>query len=211
MAVKSDLPPRHVAWFDPKTGRPSSTFAAWAEATQKRLGVGTDDKVEVAAQSGEVAQAAADTANAAAATAQAAATEANTAASTAQTVADTATQTIALTAAFSPDVVITASADGATAKIVISDHTMIYPDKVVNVTGDTLTGLDYNTSYDIYYDDAGRVGGAVTFHAVTDGTAFPSPTNPNRIYVGTQKTPATSGDPDVPGVPRQPYGKNTSI
>lgn len=213
MPVKSDLPPRHVAWFDPKTGRPSSTFAAWAEATQKRLGAGTDDKVEVAAQGAEGASAAATVAQDAAVTANAAAASATAAAATANTAAGTANETIAVAAGYPVGLTITASADGATAKVVISDHTMIYPihPTPIAITGATLTGLAYDTFYNIYYDDPTFAGGAVTFHAVTDDTAFPTAAHPIRIFLGTARTPPTSADPPQVGAGRSPYGQNTSI
>jgi len=209
-SVKSALPPPKVPMTDPKTGLVTPAWYRYFQTDHERVGGGVEDKVEVAAQSGEVAQVAADTANTAAATAQAAATAANTAASTAQGAADSANTVAAIIGGYPSGLTLTASADGATAKIVVSSHTMIYPDKTVSVTGDTLSGLAYGTSYDIYYDDPARAGGAVTFNAVTDGTAFPSPTNPSRIYIGSAMTPATSGDPDVTGVNRAPYGKNTS-
>lgn len=215
MPVKSDLPPRHVAWFDPQTGRPTSSFAAWAEATQKRLGAGTDDKVEVAAAGAEGASEAAAVAQDAAATANAAATTANAAAAAAGSSAGLANSTLMPGLAYPVGLTITASADGATAKIVISNHTMVYPINppgAVAITGSTISALAYATFYNIYYDDPTFAGGPVTFHAVTDNTAFPTPTvNPQRIFLGTARTPATSLDPPLNGAGRSPYGQNTSI
>lgn len=208
-SVKVALPPPTVPLVD-ANGHVNRSWYQFFQAHLDRTGGSEEDKVEVAAQSGEVAQAAADTANAAAETAQAAATAANTAASTAQSAANTANSTIAIAAAYPSGLTITAAADGATAKITVSSHTMVYPTGSVSVTGDTITGLAYATTYDIYYDDPTMAGGAVTFNAVTDGSAFPTPAHPSRIYIGTSTTPATSGDPDVTGVNRAPYGKNTS-
>lgn len=206
-AVQVSLPPGNAQWIDPATGRPMPAFFQAMDALFRRTGGAPVDKVDMAATSGETATAAAASANAAAETAHEAAQTANSAAVTAQSAADTANSAVAVTTAYPAGLTITASADGATAKIVISDHQMIYPDKTVDVTGATLTGLDYDTTYSIYYDDPGRVGGAVTFHATTNGSdAYPSDTNPNRIYVGGTTTPATSADPDKAGIPRLPPG-----
>lgn len=216
-AVRVALPPRHVAWVD-ANGRPTMAFANALDAMFRRVGGSEQDKVEVAAQSGEVAKAAADTAQSAAnvATAKAdiATEKADVATAGAQTAidsADTAFATAALSAAYPSGLTLTGAADGATAKIGISNHTMVYTDKSVSVTGDSITGLAYDTLYNIYYDDPGRLGGAVTFHAATDYSAFPTPANPNRVFIGTAKTPATSGDVPINGNPRAPYGQNTSI
>ena len=102
---------------------------------------------------------------------------------------------------------IVASADGATAKIVITDHTRTYVDEAVEVDGDTLTGLAYATTYSIYYDDADRLGGAVTYIATTNNAdAVTNSDHPARHLVGLATTPATSGDPPVDGGGTVPPG-----
>lgn len=97
---------------------------------------------------------------------------------------------------------ITAADVGATATATISAHTRVYGDGVsVAVGGGTVTGLAFSTIYFIYYDDAGRDGGAVTYQAATAyADACPSQSAPNRHFVGAVTTPA-NGDPPSDGEP----------
>lgn len=98
-------------------------------------------------------------------------------------------------------------ADGATAKITISAHTRVYTDKTVTVDAGEIDGLDYNTTYSVYYDDEDRDGGAVTYEATTLASeATTSGTNPNRHLLGVVLTPATSGDPPTSGSGSSPPG-----
>lgn len=63
-------------------------------------------------------------------------------------------------------------ADG-TATITIINHNRVYADAAkttVAVQGGTLTGLQPNSQYYIYYDDAARAGGAVTYQVTMDNT-----------------------------------------
>lgn len=102
---------------------------------------------------------------------------------------------------------ITAEANGATAKIVITNHTRTYTDLAVSVTGGTLTGLAYGSTYSVYYDDEPRTGGAVTLVAtLTPADAVTSAAHPNRHLVGVVTTPATSGDPPTDGGGSLPPG-----
>lgn len=100
-----------------------------------------------------------------------------------------------------------AEADGATAKITISDHTRVYLDGLVAVDGNVEAGLEYGKAYSIYYDDPDREGGAVDYQATLDPTeAVTSATNPWRHLVGVAVTPATSSDPPVDGGGVRPPG-----
>lgn len=102
---------------------------------------------------------------------------------------------------------ITAEADGATAKATVSSHLRIYLDLSVSVTGGVLTGLAYNSTYSIYYDDLDREGGAVTYVSTLDATeAVTSEAHPVRHLVGLVTTPATAGDPPTDGGGTVPPG-----
>lgn len=101
----------------------------------------------------------------------------------------------------------TGEADGAAAAITISDHTRVYMDMTISVTGDVLTGLDYDTFYAVYYDDPAREGGAVSYQVTLNPTeAVPSATNPHRHLVAVVTTPATAGDPPTDGGGTRPPG-----
>jgi hypothetical protein len=100
--------------------------------------------------------------------------------------------------------------------VTIETHTARYADKEVSVTGASLTLLDDGTttiaSLDpgaalfIYYDDATRVGGAVTFKASEFASvAYTSPDHPARHYVGFITKVAT-GDPPSAGGGATPPG-----
>lgn len=82
--------------------------------------------------------------------------------------------------------------------VVVSTHDRVYSDKVVSVTGDTvLTAAVPGDLVLIYYDDADRAGGAVTYAALvvaggvgeTD-SAFASSANPYRHFVAVKEVPA---------------------
>lgn len=143
------------------------------------------------------AQNAADAANAAAAAADAAATAATTAASTAQAAADDAAAATAIANSYVTGVTITATDAGANATINISAHTRYYADGTnVSVNGGSVTGLAYSTLYYIYYDQASRAGGAVTYQATTsEATAAQVG---DRHTVGSVTTPAAAA-PDNTG------------
>lgn len=143
------------------------------------------------------AQNAADAANAAAAAADAAATAATTAASTAQAAADDAAAATAIANSYVTGVTITATDAGANATITISAHTRYYADGTnVSVNGGSVTGLAYSTLYYIYYDQASRAGGAVTYQATTsEATAAQIG---DRHTVGSVTTPAAAA-PDNTG------------
>jgi hypothetical protein len=133
------------------------------------------------------AQNAADAANAAAAAADAAAAAADAAAASAQTASALATSgTSGLT--------ITATDAGANVTITISAHTRVYGDGTsVAVTGGSITALAYSTAYYIYYDQASRAGGAVTYLTTTvQATAAQTG---DRHSLGSVTTPAAAAGP----------------
>lgn len=151
---------RSVSLIDVASGRASVIFHRWWQLVTSNLETsfnGLEDAVTAVA----AAQAAADAAQAAATTAQAAA-------DTAQTAADTANSTTALTGSGVTGCTISAADAGADVTITISAHTRIYGDGTqVAVDGGSLTAQAYSTVYYIYYDQAARTGGAVTYVSTT--------------------------------------------
>lgn len=132
------------------------------------------------------------------AAAQAAADAANTAAANAQAVADDITDSNALGTSYVSGITITATDAGADATITISAHTRHYPQPDgttvdVSVSGGSVTGLSYSTVYYIYYDDAARAGGAVSYQATTSDTTAAQ--LGDRHTVGAVETPAAAGAP----------------
>lgn len=150
------------------------------------------------------AQAAADAANAAA-------TAANTAAATAQDTANDITSASELSSSYVSGLTITAADAGSDVTITISAHTRHYPQADgtttdVAVNGGSLTGLAYSTYFYIYYDDAGRTGGAVTYASTTsEATAAQIG---SRHTVGGVQTPAAAGA-DIGGSTTRPPGSGT--
>jgi hypothetical protein len=93
----------------------------------------------------------------------------------------------------SADLVISAELDGegTTATVSIGAHTRIYSDKTVAVDAGTISALELETDYVIFYDDPDRAGGAVAYQASTDpDDALLTVDHPARHYVGTITTPA---------------------
>jgi hypothetical protein len=102
---------------------------------------------------------------------------------------------------------ITATDAGADVTITISAHTRHYPQPDgstvdVAVSGGSLTGRAYSTTYYIYYDDPSRAGGAVTYQSTTsEATAAQIG---DRHTVGGVTTPAALGAPKTGGYTRPP-------
>lgn len=150
------------------------------------------------------AQNAADAANAAAAAADAAATAAQSAANNAQTAADDATAQTAIANSYVTGATVTATDAGASATINITAHTRFYADGTsVSVNAGSLTGRSYSTLYYIYYDQASRAGGAVTYQSTT--TAADAAQLGDRHVVGSVTTPAAAA-PDTDGGIIEPPG-----
>ena len=147
------------------------------------------------------AQAAADAANAAAASA-------NAAAASAQDTADAITSTNALGESYVTGMTMVAQDVGTDATITISGHIRHYPQPDgstddVAVTGDDVTGLAFDTLYYVYYDDAARAGGAVTYSATT--TEATASQTGDRHTVGAIRTPV-DGAADTGGSGTRPPG-----
>lgn len=190
MALKLPRLQRAVMMTD-REGKPSLEFHRWwntfAGSIEDAINQLADTVAAVAA-----AQAAADAANAAAAAARAAASAAQTAADTAQNAADSVAADSALANSGVTGATITGSDAGASATATVSGHTRVYGDGVtVSVTGGSVTALAYATFYYIYYDQASRAGGSVTYQATT--SAATAAQTGNRHLVGSVTTPAAAG------------------
>lgn len=86
---------------------------------------------------------------------------------------------------------ITGTDAGSDASIIVSSHTRDYTDKVLSVDGDTITSLDYETAYGIYYDDITRSDTSPTYFATEDyNEATNTNDNPGRHFIGRVTTPA---------------------
>ncbi len=152
---------------------------------------------ELAVQVDQIAaaQAAADAADAAAAAANAAAAAADAAAIAAQNSADAVQAESSLANSYTTGLTITATDAGADTTITISAHTRVYGDGTsVAVSGGSLTGLAYSTSYWVGYIDAARTGGAVTYQSSL--TIQGNGTAANYHFVGAVTTPAAAGPPN---------------
>ena len=164
-------------------GYPTLAFHQWWEAF-----AGEIENEVGALQAAELAQAAADTANAAAASA-------NAAADAAQGAAANITASSALANSYTTGQTPQATDAGASATITIPAHTRVYGDGTsVAVSGGAVTGLAYSTRYWVYYDQASRLGGAVTYLAAVtiQGNGAGAP---DRHFVGAVETPAALGAP----------------
>jgi hypothetical protein len=136
--------------------------------------------------------------------ANAAAQQAQAAASTANDAAATVTASNALQGSFvTPDNVLSASSAGSTSIITIAAHTRVYADGTeVAVNGGSVTNLNQQTTYRIYYDDASRAGGTVQYFATTD--ADQAAQIGNRHSVGAITTPSVSAGSSTGNTTRPP-------
>lgn len=95
--------------------------------------------------------------------------------------------------------------DGATCHVDISDHTRVYGDGTsVSVTGGTISLLAHDTVVRVYYDQASRAGGAVTYQWTDDATTAAQ--TGNRHSVGATVTPRTAEMDTVVGGGASPPG-----
>jgi hypothetical protein len=141
------------------------------------------------------AQSTANTANTNATAAQTTANTANTNATAAQTAAASAKRNDKISGSWtSPGTILSGADAGSDATITIANHTRYYGDNTsVSVTGGSITGLFYSTTYYLYYDDSNTTGGSVTWHATLDpNTALPNRTA-GRHFAGSIITPAPGG------------------
>jgi hypothetical protein len=181
MAFKLPRLPRNTALVD-RNGYPTQAFQMWWQT------FATNIESEVGAlEAADAAQAAATAANAAAAAA-------NAAAATAQTAADDITTEANLVNSYVTGLTLGATDAGASASISISAHSRVYGNgATVSVNSGNLTGLSYSTAYYIYYDQASRAGGAVTYASTTNEAT--SAQTGNRHFVGVITTPAAAAGP----------------
>lgn len=130
----------------------------------------------------------------AAANANAAAAVALAAADTANTAAVTVTAQSNLTASYPDGATLTATDAGANVTVAVSAHDRIYADgTTAAVNAGNVTALAYSTLYFIYYDDAARTGGAVTFAATT--SEITAAQTGDRHLIGSVTTPAAAAPP----------------
>lgn len=184
-------------------GKPSLSFHIWfnkyGDSILDALTQLTDQVAAI-----QAAQDAADAANEAAADATAAAAAADTAATAAQTTADTIVNDQALILSWVSGMIMTGHDAGADASISISAHTRYYGDGTsASVNSGSFTGKAYSTTYYIYYDDAGRTGGAVTYQISTNSNDAVQ--GGIRHFVGVVTTPAAAAA-DTSGVGPYPPG-----
>jgi hypothetical protein len=193
----------------PQTQPPWPEFQAWWEEVVTVIERHEEEQqtafeaLEAAVAAIQAAQDAADAANAAAASAQTAATNA-------QTAADDTAEAGALANSYVSGATITATDVGAHVTVAISAHTRKYPQPDgstvdVAVSGGSVTGLIYSTTYFIYYDDPARAGGAVTYAATTSDTTAAQ--IGDRHVVGQVTTPAALAAPSG-GSAIRPPGSN---
>jgi hypothetical protein len=185
---------QRLAAITDRDGTPSRAFHQWFDTYGKNI-EDAFNQLDAAVAAIAAAQAAADAANAAAAAADAAAIAAQSAADTAQNAADDAAATAAIANSGVTGVTITATDAGTNATISVSGHTRVYGDgTTVSVNSGSVTALAYSTLYYIYYDQASRAGGAVTYQATTSQTTAAQ--TGNRHLVGSVTTPAAAGAPN---------------
>lgn len=167
-------------------GTPTRAFHQWWDKSAKAI----EDAVaqlQDAIDAIVAAQDAADAANAAAAAADAAA-------AAAQDAADDAATASALGNSGVTGVTITGTDAGSNVTVSISAHTRVYGDGTsVSVNSGSVTALAYSTFYYIYYDQASRAGGAVTYQATTSQSTAAQ--TGDRHLVGSVTTPAAAAPP----------------
>ena len=99
---------------------------------------------------------------------------------------------------------VTATDVGIDVDIVISSHTRVYGDGTsVAVTGSTLSSQPYSTIIFIYYDQASRAGGSVSYTTTTNINDVAQ--LGDRHSVASIETPAPAGPPGN-GNPVKPPG-----
>jgi hypothetical protein len=167
-------------------GTPTREYQAKWQNTMKEIESSVNAVID--------AQNAADAATAAAITANTAAATANAAATGAIIAADEAASASSLATSGSSGLTMTATDAGSNATITISAHTRNYGDGTsVSVNAGTVTTLAYSTDYYVYYDQASRAGGAVSYQATTS-QATAAQTG-DRHSLGAVSTPAALGGP----------------
>lgn len=120
----------------------------------------------------------------------------------AQSANDTATSvsnSVTLTASYpTPSDILTASSSGS---ILISAHTRVYGNTSVAVNAGSVSGFAPGDYVQVFYDDAARAGGAVTYQGTTDLISQSGSTH----IVGGVTIPQ-EGEPPAQGQPTPPPG-----
>lgn len=196
MAFKLPRLQRTVSLVDAK-GMPTVAFHRWWQEVTQSLERAIGDietnvaAIQAALDAADAANAAAETAQAAAEAADTAATSAATAASNAQDAADATAAEQSLVNSYVDGVTVSATDAGSNATINITAHDRVYGDgTTVAVNSGSVTGLSYSTLYYVYYIQASRAGGAVTYQATTS-QATAGQTGDTHL-VGSVTTPAAA-------------------
>jgi hypothetical protein len=152
-------------------------------------------------------QTALDNLDGAVAAAQEAAAQATEAAGTAQGAADANEDSTALANSWPSGAVISATDTGTSVAITISGHQRIYPksdgNTSVNVNGGAIAGQPYDTDIFIFYHQASRAGGAVTYVASANANDMAQVGDVHAI--GSVHTPVAAAAPKT-GNPTRPPG-----
>ena len=169
-------------------GKPSFAFQKWWQSLKTAL------ETQEGLQDATIAALAA--VNAAVVVVEAAAASASADAATAQSAAAGANSVASLTNSGVTGVTITATDAGANVTVTISAHTRVYGDGTsVAVNAGSVLALAYSTLFYIYYDQASRLGGAVTYLATT--SVLTAAQTGNRHLVGKVTTPAAAAPATV--------------
>ena len=178
---------RSIRFVD-KDGFPTIPAIQWWDAFVNRI--------ETQENSQDALLAALAAVNAAVVVVEAAAASASADAATAQSAAAGANSVASLTNSGVTGVTITATDAGANVTVTISAHTRVYGDGTsVAVNAGSVLALAYSTLFYIYYDQASRLGGAVTYLATT--SVFTAAQTGNRHLVGKVTTPAAAAPATV--------------
>lgn len=98
-----------------------------------------------------------------------------------------------------PASILTAADVGSDCTITIASHTRVYPVQGtidvadLAVTGGTVTGLSFSTTYFIYYDDISLANATPTYLATTTAATAQVGAAAGRHFVGQIATPADGG------------------
>ena len=103
---------------------------------------------------------------------------------------------------------ITSIDNGSSVTIDVPSHVRVYNGVFANksVSASSIGGLDYDTTYYLYYDDIALAGGTISLGAATNAAeATTSETYPNRHFLGAKTTLAQGGG-DTSSTPPAPPG-----
>jgi hypothetical protein len=191
MALRLPRLPREVAIVD-KEGKPGQSFQRWWQSVVEKIEAQEASQDAIIADLAQVVSDLSDAVDAITA---------------AQATADAAKLANAISASWTaPTTTLTAQDAGTDATITVLAHTRHYDDDqapVSIVTAD-ITGLAFDTTYGVYYDDAARTDTTPAFVATTDGVICRHNYVAGRHFVGFVKTPVDGGTPAAGG--SQPPG-----